>query len=120
MLAFLRTPMTMQEIADKLSVSVNTLKTHQRAIYRKLGAANCGVEAIARAPAGSVFPRAVALVLEPVCGVLLYDCSAGGGSAAHGRRTGDGVRRLTRPGVAPRSPAYAEGLWHGSAGVLRG
>ncbi len=47
-LAFLRTPMTMQEIADKMSVSVNTLKTHQRAIYRKLGAANRR-EAIARA-----------------------------------------------------------------------
>ncbi|MED5812743.1 LuxR C-terminal-related transcriptional regulator [Mycolicibacterium sp. 050232] len=39
-LAFLRTPMTMQEIADKMSISVNTLKTHQRAIYRKLGATN--------------------------------------------------------------------------------
>lgn len=32
--------MTMQEIADKMAISVNTLKTHQRAIYRKLGAAN--------------------------------------------------------------------------------
>ncbi|WP_048896417.1 MULTISPECIES: LuxR C-terminal-related transcriptional regulator [Mycolicibacterium] len=39
-LAFLRTPMTMQEIAGKMSISVNTLKTHQRAIYRKLGASN--------------------------------------------------------------------------------
>ncbi|OHU05738.1 hypothetical protein BKG61_07675 [Mycobacterium syngnathidarum] len=39
-LAFLRTPMTMQEIAGKMSISVNTLKTHQRAIYRKLGATN--------------------------------------------------------------------------------
>lgn len=39
-LTFLRTPMTMQEIADKMAISVNTLKTHQRAIYRKLGAAN--------------------------------------------------------------------------------
>ncbi|MEX3647263.1 LuxR C-terminal-related transcriptional regulator [Mycolicibacterium porcinum] len=39
-LAFLRTPMTMQEIADKMFISVNTLKTHQRAIYRKLGATN--------------------------------------------------------------------------------
>ena len=39
-LAFLRTAMTMQEIADKMSISVNTLKTHQRSIYRKLGAAN--------------------------------------------------------------------------------
>ncbi|MFV8166371.1 LuxR C-terminal-related transcriptional regulator [Mycobacterium sp. 134] len=39
-LAFLRTPMTMQEIADKMSISLNTLKTHQRAIYRKLGAVN--------------------------------------------------------------------------------
>jgi LuxR family maltose regulon positive regulatory protein len=39
-LAYLRTPMTSEEIAAKLSVSVNTLKTHQRAIYRKLGVAN--------------------------------------------------------------------------------
>lgn len=35
-LAYMRTPMTAVEIAAKLSVSVNTLKTHQRAIYRKL------------------------------------------------------------------------------------
>lgn len=39
-LAFLRTAKTMQEIAEALSISVNTLKTHQRSIYRKLGAAN--------------------------------------------------------------------------------
>lgn len=36
-LALLRTPMTSLEIAAQLSVSINTLKTHQRAIYRKLG-----------------------------------------------------------------------------------
>ncbi|WP_142282811.1 LuxR C-terminal-related transcriptional regulator [Mycobacterium aquaticum] len=40
LLAFLRTPMTMQDIAEKMGVSVNTPKTHQRAIYRKLGATN--------------------------------------------------------------------------------
>ncbi|NHB85886.1 helix-turn-helix transcriptional regulator [Tessaracoccus sp. HDW20] len=34
---FLRTSMTAQEIADALFVSVNTVRTHQRAIYRKLG-----------------------------------------------------------------------------------
>jgi LuxR family maltose regulon positive regulatory protein len=39
-LAYLRTPMSSQEIAEQMSVSINTLKTHQRAIYRKLGAAN--------------------------------------------------------------------------------
>lgn len=39
-LAYLRTAMTMQDIADKMSISVNTLKTHQRSIYRKLGAVN--------------------------------------------------------------------------------
>lgn len=37
--AHLRTTKTMQEIADTLSVSINTVKTHQRAIYRKLGVA---------------------------------------------------------------------------------
>lgn len=39
-LTCLRTPMTFAEIATQLGISVNTLKTHQRAIYRKLGAAN--------------------------------------------------------------------------------
>lgn len=33
----LRTTKTTQEIADSLAVSVNTVKTHQRSIYRKLG-----------------------------------------------------------------------------------
>ncbi|MCF8587497.1 helix-turn-helix transcriptional regulator [Gordonia liuliyuniae] len=32
----LRTTRTMQEIAESLGVSINTVKTHQRAIYRKL------------------------------------------------------------------------------------
>lgn len=36
-LGYLRTPMTAGEIADALFVSVNTVRTHQRAIYRKLG-----------------------------------------------------------------------------------
>lgn len=36
-LAYLRTTMTTAEIAQALFVSVNTVKTHQRAIYRKLG-----------------------------------------------------------------------------------
>ncbi|MBN9183160.1 MAG: helix-turn-helix transcriptional regulator [Microbacterium sp.] len=36
-LAHLRTTMTPAEIAVALDVSLNTLKTHQRAIYRKLG-----------------------------------------------------------------------------------
>ncbi|OHU21665.1 hypothetical protein BKG76_13815 [Mycobacteroides franklinii] len=48
-LAYLRTPMTAAEIAAKLSVSVNTLKTHQRAIYRKLRVTNRR-EAIGIAP----------------------------------------------------------------------
>ncbi|WP_157625871.1 LuxR C-terminal-related transcriptional regulator [Mycobacterium sp. 155] len=39
-LAFLRTPLTADDIAARLGVSVNTIKTHQRAIYRKLGVAN--------------------------------------------------------------------------------
>ncbi|WP_163543927.1 LuxR C-terminal-related transcriptional regulator [Occultella kanbiaonis] len=34
---YLCTPMTADEIAAKLYVSVNTIRTHQRAIYRKLG-----------------------------------------------------------------------------------
>ena len=39
-LAHLRTAMTSQEIADWMGVSLNTLKTHQRSIYRKLAVAN--------------------------------------------------------------------------------
>lgn len=38
--AQLRTTRTMQEIATGLGVSINTIKTHQRAIYRKLGVAS--------------------------------------------------------------------------------
>ncbi len=36
----LRTTRTMAEIAQTLAVSINTVKTHQRAIYRKLGVAS--------------------------------------------------------------------------------
>ncbi|WP_139820911.1 LuxR C-terminal-related transcriptional regulator [Krasilnikoviella flava] len=37
-LSYLRSPMTTTEIAEALFVSSNTVKTHLRAIYRKLGA----------------------------------------------------------------------------------
>lgn len=40
LLQFLRTSMTSQEIADELHVSLNTVKTHLRSIYRKLGVSN--------------------------------------------------------------------------------
>jgi LuxR family maltose regulon positive regulatory protein len=40
LLAYLRSMMTLAEIAQALFVSVNTVKTHQRSIYRKLGAAS--------------------------------------------------------------------------------
>lgn len=36
-LIYMRSMLTVAEIADSLFVSVNTLKTHQRSIYRKLG-----------------------------------------------------------------------------------
>jgi len=39
-LSYLRTMLTVAEIADSLFISVNTLKTHQQSIYRKLGATN--------------------------------------------------------------------------------
>ena len=38
--AYLCTTMTATEIGEALFVSVNTVRTHQRAIYRKLGVAN--------------------------------------------------------------------------------
>ena len=40
MLRYLPTMLKAGEIADDLYVSVNTVKAHQRAIYRKLGVAN--------------------------------------------------------------------------------
>lgn len=39
-LEYMRTSLPASEIAEALFVSVNTVKTHQRAIYRKLGVAN--------------------------------------------------------------------------------
>jgi LuxR family transcriptional regulator, maltose regulon positive regulatory protein len=39
-LSYLRTMLTAAEIADSLFISVNTLKSHQQSIYRKLGATN--------------------------------------------------------------------------------
>ena len=39
-LGFMRTSMTTVDIAETLYISVNTVKTHQRAIYRKLGVSN--------------------------------------------------------------------------------
>ncbi len=40
LLGFLRTTMTAQEIADALHLSLATVKTHQRTLYRKLGVHN--------------------------------------------------------------------------------
>jgi DNA-binding CsgD family transcriptional regulator len=37
-LRYLQTNLSAQEIADELCVSVNTVKTHQRHLYQKLGA----------------------------------------------------------------------------------
>lgn len=37
-LAYMRSVMTAAEIAEALYISVNTVKTHERSIYRKLGA----------------------------------------------------------------------------------
>jgi LuxR family maltose regulon positive regulatory protein len=37
-LALLPTPLSQRELADSLFVTPNTMKTHLRAIYRKLGA----------------------------------------------------------------------------------
>jgi ATP/maltotriose-dependent transcriptional regulator MalT len=39
-LRLLATPMSRREIADRLYVSLNTVKTHQRGLYRKLGVAD--------------------------------------------------------------------------------
>jgi LuxR family maltose regulon positive regulatory protein len=47
-LRLLRSDLTQREIADQLYVSVNTMKTHTRSLYRKLGASS-RAEALARA-----------------------------------------------------------------------
>lgn len=50
-LRLLTSTMTAPEIARELWVSINTVKTHQRAIYRKLGVAGGRKPAVARARA---------------------------------------------------------------------
>ena len=47
-LALLATPLSRREIGQRLYVSLNTVKTHQRALYRKLGVEN-RTAAVARA-----------------------------------------------------------------------
>jgi LuxR family maltose regulon positive regulatory protein len=47
-LQFLPTCLSLREIAERLYVSANTVKTHARSVYRKLGASSRG-EAVARA-----------------------------------------------------------------------
>jgi LuxR family maltose regulon positive regulatory protein len=47
-LRLLATRLSRREIGQRLYVSVNTVKTHQRAVYRKLGVEN-RAEAVARA-----------------------------------------------------------------------
>jgi LuxR family maltose regulon positive regulatory protein len=47
-LHFLPTHLSFPEIADELFVSTNTVKTHARAVYRKLSA-SCRGEAVAHA-----------------------------------------------------------------------
>ena len=39
-LGLLRSAMSMADIAAALHISINTLKSHRRSLYRKLGAAN--------------------------------------------------------------------------------
>ena len=48
MLRLLATPMTQREIGDRLYVSLNTVKSHAKSIFRKLDASDRS-EAVARA-----------------------------------------------------------------------
>ena len=60
-LQFLPTHHSLPAIADELNVSANTVKTHTRAVYRKLGAGSRG-EAVERARvAGLIDPAAFTL-----------------------------------------------------------
>ena len=47
-LGFLPTHLSFREIASRLYVTANTVKTHARSVYRKLGASSRG-EAVVRA-----------------------------------------------------------------------
>jgi LuxR family maltose regulon positive regulatory protein len=49
-LAMLPTPLSMREIARRLYLSVNTVRTHNRSLYRKLGVSS-RAEAVERARA---------------------------------------------------------------------
>jgi LuxR family transcriptional regulator, maltose regulon positive regulatory protein len=57
-LQFLPTCLSLREIAERLYVSANTVKTHARSVYRKLGASSRG-EAVARARQAGLLDEAI-------------------------------------------------------------
>ncbi len=58
-MAYLGTPMTNREIAEELFISTNTLKTHVKAIYRKLDATSRS-DALAKARGAAAVTAKVA------------------------------------------------------------
>ena len=61
MLQFLPTHLSFPEIAARLNVSANTVKTHTRAVYRKLDAASRGQAVDHARVAGLIDPGGLTL-----------------------------------------------------------
>ena len=57
-LQFLPTYLSLREIAERLYVSANTVKTHARSVYRKLGASSRG-DAVVRAREAGLLDEAL-------------------------------------------------------------
>ena len=79
-LRYLPTNLSRPEIASELSLSVNTVSTHVRNIYAKLGASDRS-SAVQRA-------RAAAPLGRPFEARFVTTVSFGGGSVPHGRLVG--------------------------------
>lgn len=100
-LCFLPSHMTNEEISEALFLSINTVKTHLRSAYRKLGVGSRR-EAIARGRRLGVLLPAAPYLPAPRpgrCGVIRWPPGPRPGAGRRGRRAGP----RSRPARCPRS-----------------